>query len=97
MGILKKKYKRDDSELIQSVIDSGLKTFITKIKMIETSKVKGYQIYECDYIDNGISRNINIIGVDISDAVTKLEGLVGRGIPEQTANYLLSSKTLNSK
>jgi hypothetical protein len=97
MGILKKKYKRDDSELIKSVIDSGLKTFITKIKMIETSKVKGYQIYECDYIDNGINRNINIIAVDISDAVTKLEGLVGKGIPEQTANYLLSSKTLNSK
>jgi len=97
MGILKKKYKRDDSELIQSVIDSGLKTFITKIKMIETSKVRGYQIYECDYIDNGISRSINIIAVDISDAVSKLEGLVGRGIPEQTANYLLSSKTLNSK
>lgn len=97
MGILKKKYKRDDSELIQSVIDSGLKTFITKIKMIETSKVKGYQIYECDYIDNGISRSINIIAVDITDAVSKLEGLVGRGIPEQTANYLLSSKTLNSK
>ncbi len=97
MGILKKKYKRDDSELIQSVIDSGLKTFITKIKMIETSKVRGYQIYECDYIDNGSSRSINIIAVDISDAVSKLEGLVGRGIPEQTANYLLSSKTLNSK
>jgi len=97
MAKLKSKYKRDNSELIQSVIDSGVKTFITKIKMIETSKIKGYQIYECDYVDNSATRTVNIIAMDINDAVTRLEGLVNKGIPSQTANYLLSSKALNNK
>ncbi len=97
MAKLKLKYKRDSSELIQSVIDSGVRTFITKIKMIETSKIKGYQIYECDYVDNGAIRNVNIIAMDITDAVSRLSGLLEKGIPSQTANYLLSSKTLNNK
>ena len=97
MGILKKKYKRDDSELIKSVIDSGVRTFITKIKMIETSKIKGYQIYDCDYVDSGAIRNVNIIAMDITDAVSRLSGLLEKGIPSQTANWMLSSKTLNNK
>lgn len=97
MAKLKSKYKRKESELIDSMIKSGTKTFITQITMIETSKMKGYQIYECDYVDNGTKRSINIIAVDITDAVMKLEGIVGKGIPEQTANYMLSSKTLNNK
>ena len=97
MAKLKSKYKRAESELIDSMIKSGTKTFITQITMIETSKVKGYQIYECKYVDNGISYNVNIIAMDITDAVMKLEGIVGIGIPEQAINYMLGSETLNKK
>ena len=97
MAKLKSKYKRKESELIDSMIKSGTKTFITQITLIETSKMKGYQIYECKYVDGGTSRNVNIIAMDITDAVMKLEGIVGMGIPEQTVNYILGSETLNKK
>ena len=97
MTKLKSKYKRKESELIDSMIKSGTKTFITQITLIETSKMKGYQIYECKYVDNGTSRNVNIIAMDITDAVTKLDGIIGLGIPEQTVNYILGSETLNIK
>ena len=97
MAKLKSKYKRKESELIDSMIKSGTKTFITQITLIETSKMKGYQIYECKYVDNGTSRNVNIIAMDITDAVTKLDGIIGLGIPEQTVNYILGSETLNQK
>jgi len=97
MAKLKSKYKRKESELIDSMITSGTKTFITQITLIETSKMKGYQIYECKYVDNGTSRNVNIIAMDITDAVTKLDGIIGLGIPEQTVNYILGSETLNKK
>lgn len=97
MAKLKSKYKRKESELIDSMIKSGAKTFITQITLIETSKMKGYQIYECKYVDNGTSRNVNIIAMDITDAVMKLESIVGIGMPEQAVNYMLGSETLNKK
>jgi hypothetical protein len=97
MAKLKSKYKRKESELIDSMIKSGTKTFITQITMVETSKMKGYQIYECKYVDGGAFRNVNIVAMDITDAVTKLESIVGMGVPEQTANYMLGSETLNKK
>ena len=97
MAKLKSKYKRKESELIDSMIKSGTKTFITQITLIETSKMKGYQIYECKYVDNGTFRNVNIIAMDITDAVTKLDGIIGLEIPEQTVNHILGSETLNKK
>ena len=48
MAKLKSKYQRDESELIDSLIRKGKRTFITQIQLIETSKVKNHLIYEID-------------------------------------------------
>jgi len=95
MAKLKSKYQRDESELIDSLIRKGKRTFITQIQLIETSKVKSHLIYDCTYIDNGVKKQINIIAVDISDAVSKVEQIVEQHIPEITANVMLGSETLN--
>ena len=95
MAKLKSKYKREEAELIDSMIKSGNKTFITRIQLVETSKIKGYQIYECRYVDNGFKKQVNIIGVDIRDVVNKLEAMVGFGLSEQAANYMLSNEKFN--
>jgi len=95
MAKLKNKYKREEQELIDSMIKSGNKTFITRIELIETSKIKGHQIYECRYVDSGTKKQVNIIAVDITDAVGKLEAMVGFGLPQQAANYMLGSEKFN--
>ena len=95
MAKLKNKYKREEEELIDSMVKSGNKTFITRIELIETSKIKEHQIYECRYVDNGTKKQVNIIAVDITDAVGKLEAMVGFGLPQQAANYMLSNEKFN--
>jgi len=95
MSKLKSKYKRGDGELIDSMLKSGNRTFITRIQLIETSKIKGHQIYECRYVDNGSQKQVNIIANDVSDAVAKLEAIVGFGMPQQAANLLLGSERFN--
>ncbi|MBL6867894.1 MAG: hypothetical protein ISQ96_05410 [Cryomorphaceae bacterium] len=97
MANLKSKYKRKEEELIESVIKSGDKTFISRIELIETSKIKSHKIYECMYVDNRIKKLVNIIAVDIADAVNKLDAMLGFGIPEQAVNLMLSSEKLNQK
>ena len=92
MAKLKSKYKREDEELIDSMLKSGNRTFITRIQLIETSKIKDHQIYECRYVDNGTKRQVNILAHDVTDAVTKLEGMVGFGMSQQAANLVLSSE-----
>ena len=93
MAKLKSKYQRDEKEIIKSMKKSGVQTFITQITMIETSKIKGYQIYDCTYVDQGKTRNVQMIAQDITDAVNKIESIVGAGIPQQTANIMLSRYT----
>jgi hypothetical protein len=95
MSKLKSKYKREDKELIDSMLKSGNRTFITRIQLIETSKIKGHQIYECRYVDNGSQKQVNIIANDVSDAVGKLEAIVGFGMPQQAANLVLGSERFN--
>jgi hypothetical protein len=95
MSKLKSKYKREDEELIDSMLKSGNRTFITRIQLIETSKIKGHQIYECRYVDNGSQKQVNIIANDVSDAVSKLEAIVGFGMPQQAANLVLGSERFN--
>tara|TARA_S200002703_G_scaffold31397_2_gene27394 strand:+ start:83 stop:379 length:297 start_codon:yes stop_codon:yes gene_type:complete len=95
MAKLKNKYKREDEELIDSMLKSGNRTFITRIQLIETSKIKDHQIYECRYVDNGAKKQVNIIANDVTDAVNKLEAIVGFGMPQQAANLLLSSEKFN--
>jgi len=95
MAKLKSKYKREEEELIDSMLKSGNKTFITRIELIETSKIKAHQIYECRYVDNGSKKQVNIIAADITDAVDKLEAMVGFGLPQQAANLMLGSEKFN--
>jgi len=95
MGKLKSKYQRGESKLTDSLIRKGKVTFITQITLIETSKVKDHLIYDCTYIDNGVKKQINVIALDISDAVSKIESIVDSNIPEITANIMLGSETLN--
>ena len=95
MAKLKNKYKREEEELIDSMLKSGNKTFITRIELIETSKIKEHQIYECRYVDNGTKKQVNIIAHDVTDAVSKLEAMVGFGLPQQAANYMLGSEKFN--
>ena len=49
------------------------------------------------YVDNRIKKLVNIIAVDIADAVNKLDAMLGFGIPEQAVNLMLSSEKLNQK
>ena len=42
MAKLKNKYKREEQELIDSMLKSGNKTFITRIELVETSKIKAH-------------------------------------------------------
>ena len=93
---LKKKYKREYGELIAALIKDGRPTAVLEVKVIETSKMKGYLIYECSYIDSGTVKVSNIIARDISDAMDKLEPLLGSGIPSSTVNYVLGSQTLHT-
>jgi len=95
MASLKSKYQRKESELIDSLIRKNKRTFITQIQLIETSKIKDHQIYDCTYVDNGTKKQINIIAVDISDAVSKVEQIVDTNIPAITANVMLGSETYN--
>ena len=92
---LKKKYKREVSELVSALVKDGRTTAVLEIKVIETSKMKGYLIYECSYIDNGKIKVVNIIAVDISDALIKLEPFLNAGIREQTADYILGGRQWN--
>jgi len=92
MAKVKSKYRREESELIDSMIKSGNSTFITSLTLVETSKIKGYQIYDCTYVDNGTKKQINIIACDINDAVSKVESIVGLGVSQQAANLMLGSQ-----
>jgi len=92
MAKIKSKYRREESELIDSMIKSGNSTFITSLTLVETSKIKGYQIYDCTYVDNGAKKQVNIIACDINDAVSKVESIVGLGESQQAANLMLGSQ-----
>lgn len=91
--LLKKKYRREKDELINALLKDGRRTVVLGIEVLETSKLKGYLIYECTYLDGGKEKVINIIAHDITDAMTKLDGMVDSGIPQQTANLILGSES----
>lgn len=96
MAKIKSKYKRGEAELIQSMTSAGRRTFILNIKLVETSKIKGHNIYECSYVDNGFKKEVHVIAEDITHAVERLTELVDVGIPAPTVNQILGSETLNN-
>jgi len=95
MSRLKSKYQREESELIDSLIRKNKRTFIIQIQLVETSKIKDHLIYDCIYVDDGVKKQVNIIAMDINDAVSKIEKVVNCCVPEATANVMLGSETLN--
>ena len=80
--MIKKKYKNTHRDLIKRLISRGETTTVLSINVIETSKVKGYLIYECMYLDNGVEKTTTI---------AKLEPLLNSGIPGSTVSYVLGS------
>jgi hypothetical protein len=90
--MLKKKYRRRNDDLIHSLNSIKRQTVVLSIEVVETSKIKDHLIYECDYLDNGTQKQVNIIAQDITEAMQKLEPYVGVGIPEPTANLILGSQ-----
>ena len=90
--MLKKKYHRKKNDLINSLNNIERQTIVLSIEVIETSKIKDHLIYECDYLDNGTQKQINIIARDITEAMQKLEPYVGSGIPDTTTNLILGSE-----
>jgi chemotaxis receptor (MCP) glutamine deamidase CheD len=94
--MIKKKYKKENSELIKSIQDMGRDIAVLEIKLIGTSKVKNNLIYECTYTDKGNIKNIPIIAQDVTQALAKLEQFTHSGIPETVLQYMLGSERFSN-
>jgi hypothetical protein len=94
--MIKKKYKKENSELIKSIQDMGRDIAVLKIKLVGTSKVKDNLIYECTYTDKGNIKNVPIIAQDVTQALAKLEQFTHSGIPETVLQYMLGSERFSN-
>jgi len=94
--MIKKKYKKENSELIKSIQDMGRDIAVLEIKLIGTSKVKDNLIYECTYTDKGNIKNVPIIAQDVTQALAKLEQFTHSGIPETVLQYMLGSERFSN-
>jgi hypothetical protein len=90
--MIKKKYKKENSELIKSLQDMGRDIAMLEIKLVGTSKVKDNLIYECTYTDKGDIKNVPVIAQDVTQALAKLEQFTHSGIPEPVLQYMLGSE-----
>lgn len=71
--MIRRKYKKEDQELVSSLIETNRSTAILEIKLLGLSKIKNNLLYECKYIDNGTIKIIPIIAYDVTQAVAKLD------------------------
>jgi chemotaxis receptor (MCP) glutamine deamidase CheD len=94
--MIKKKYKKENSELIKSIQDMGRDIAVLEIKLVGTSKVKDNLIYECTYTDKGNIKNVPIIAQDVTQALAKLEQFTHSGIPETVLQYMLGSERFSN-
>ena len=94
--MIKKKYKKENSELIKSIQDMGRDIAVLEIKLVGTSKVKDNLIYECTYTDKGNIKNVPIIAQDVTQALAKLEQFTQSGIPETVLQYMLGSERFSN-
>tara|TARA_Y100000389_G_scaffold91905_1_gene88521 strand:+ start:651 stop:935 length:285 start_codon:yes stop_codon:yes gene_type:complete len=94
--MIKKKYKKEKSELIKSIQDMGRNIAVLEIKLVGTSKVKDNLIYECTYTDKGNIKNVPIIAQDVTQALAKLEQFTHSGIPESVLQYMLGSERFSN-
>ena len=94
--MIKKKYKKENSELIKSIQDMGRDIAVLEIKLVGTSKVKDNLIYECTYTDKGDIKNVSIIAQDVTQALAKLEQFTHSGIPESVLQYMLGNERFSN-
>ena len=94
--MIKKKYKKDEKELMVELVKIERSTAVLEIKLIGTSKVKDNLLYQCKYVENGKIKEIPILAYDVTQALAKLESLTNSGIPENVLKYMLGSERLNS-
>ena len=94
--MIKKKYKKENSELIKSIQAMGRDIAVLEIKLVGTSKIKDNLIYECTYTDKGNIKNVPIIAQDVTQALAKLEQFTHSGIPESVLQYMLGSERFSN-
>lgn len=94
MGSLKSKYKREKSELIETLLDNGRTTAVLEINVLTTSKIKEHLIYECIYLHNGKLKTTQIIARDITDAMSRLEPFIKSGASSSVINYVLKNENI---
>ena len=96
MGSLKSKYKRDQSELVDTLLENGRTTAVLEVKVLETSKIKEHLIYECIYLHGGKLKSTQIIAKDITDAMSRLEPFINSGTSASVVNYILKNENYKS-
>jgi hypothetical protein len=94
MGSLKSKYKRDKSELIETLLDNGRTTAVLEINVLTTSKIKEHLIYECIYLHNSKLKTTQIIAKDITDAMSRLDPFIKSGASTSVINYVLNNENI---
>jgi hypothetical protein len=92
MGSLKSKYKRGQSELIDTLLDNGRTTAVLEVNVLTTSKIKEHLIYECIYLHNSKLKTTQIIARDITDAMERLEPFINSGTSSAVVNYILKNE-----
>jgi len=92
MGSLKSKYKRGQSELIDTLLENGRTTAVLEINVLTTSKIKEHLIYECIYLHNSKLKTTQIIAKDITDAMERLEPFINSGTSSAVVNYILKNE-----
>ena len=94
MAKIKQKYRREQSELIETLIDNGRTTAVLEIRVLETSKIKEHLIYHCIYLHGGKVKDTQIIAKDITDAMSRLEPYINSGTSSAVVNYILGNENL---
>ena len=90
--MIKKKYKKENSELIKSIQDMGRDIAVLEIKLVGTSKVKDNLIYECAYTDKG-----NIKNVSIKIAIESVEKLLRNSMDKSKLDKIYLSSIEETK
>jgi len=90
--MIKKKYKKEDEELRESITELGRDAIVLEIKLLGTSKVKDNLIYQCTYLDGKIEKTVSILAYDVTQALAKLNQFTNSGIPQSVLKYMLGSE-----
>lgn len=85
--MLRKKYKKGNSELVKDIIKAGTETCVLRIQLKAVSKVEGYFIYEVCYLDQGVVKTIPVIAKDVTEILKTVEPYINKGISEQQASF----------